>query len=99
LSFVTHHSCGRLIEEDDRRISDQGDGDGQLALVTARIRSRRSIGVLREAQSVEQEVDHFVQLIRLDTADATVELEGLARCQEIEDGVAGRRQREQATLR
>ena len=28
------HACGRLVKKDDRRVTDNGDGDGQLSLVT-----------------------------------------------------------------
>jgi hypothetical protein len=81
------HARARLVEEDDGRVADERDGHGQLALVAA----RQPPGQLaREGPQVElvQLGVHDARELRGGHAlDARVQLQVLARGQEVQESV------------
>ena len=52
------HAAGRLVQADDGRVADEGDGGGQLALVAAGQVARDALGEDVEADFVHGPVGH-----------------------------------------
>jgi hypothetical protein len=67
------YSTGKLVDQNDRSITNQGDGQGQLPLVPAR-QARGKLICLWQKTSMRQESMYvFLEWLRGDTFESTVE--------------------------
>mmetsp|Transcript_71128 Transcript_71128/g.166512 ORF Transcript_71128/g.166512 Transcript_71128/m.166512 type:complete len:357 (-) Transcript_71128:1201-2271(-) len=82
------HGCTRLVQEEQRRSADQGDGQAQFALHSATVLHGLSVGILSvEPQPVKEIVHSRIQLGLRDALDSTKEQQVFSAGQELPERI------------
>ena len=81
------HTCGRLIQKDDRRVTNEGHGDRKLSLVTTAQGASKLVSMVLQVQIADGLLEDAWDLVGSDTLDKSIELDGLLDCESGEDRI------------
>ena len=81
------HTRGRLIEQDNGWVTNQGHGHRQLSLISSTQSSSELVNMVLQVKITDSFLNNTIDLVSANTLDQSVELEMLLNSQCCEDGV------------